>query len=110
MVGMDRAILIATLKGFVDWLSLLALSDPVWRERIRTSSDPHLDELLRQACEAHGLTYEQYTEAIASDLSLAELHRSALQAIVGQVDPGPYDVLSGRDRPESGVRPPGESK
>ena len=101
----DRPLLLETMKAFVDRLARLAATDQVGRRRAHAGGGPETEELLARTCSEHGIEYPAYRSALAEDPGLAELHRVAVDGIViGQVDPGPYDVISPRDPPDSSLR------
>jgi hypothetical protein len=69
---------------------------PSARAPVARAEDPvTMRAALEEACRAHGITVDDYTEAVRGDPTLSELERLSLtEAAVGSTDPGPHDAIS----------------
>jgi hypothetical protein len=103
----SRAAVVKAIRDLSSELSERVAADPDLGRRVRAGDTAPIDDLMACVCVRLGVRRAQYEAALAEDPRLVELQKMSVQeAVANSTDPGPYDVLSSRDPPDSWLRTP----
>lgn len=83
MVSPEKKVLFEkTMREAMDRFAARYRKDPVFTQRYRSGDESELEDIVRAACAAHGVDYDEYTLAVDADPQLSALHKRSLKEIL----------------------------